>query len=98
MPSYKAKYGPQGIRFLEVVIENLSGGPATQSTIDSWKKMASLNIDVAADPARNACPKGSIGLPFNALIDAKTMKVIDTWEGADGGGSITAVDDFLASH
>lgn len=98
MPSYKAKYGPQGIRFLEVVIENLSGGPATQSTVDSWKKMASLDIDVVADPAKNACPKGSIGLPFNALIDAKTMKVIDTWEGADGGGSITAVDDFLASH
>jgi thiol-disulfide isomerase/thioredoxin len=99
MPSYKAKYGPQGIRFLEVVIENLSGGPATQATVDSWKKMASLDIDVAADPTKNACPKGSVGLPFNALIDAKTMKVIDTWEGADtGSGSIAAVDDFLSSH
>jgi hypothetical protein len=99
MPSDKAKYAPQGIRFLEVVIENLSGGPANQSTVDSWKKMASLDVDVVADPSKNACPKGSIGLPFNTLIDAKTMKVIDTWSGADTGtGSISAVDDFLATH
>ncbi|MGZ3455418.1 MAG: peroxiredoxin family protein [Polyangiales bacterium] len=99
MPSYKAKYAPQGIRFLEVVIENLTGDPASQPTIDSWKKMASLDVDVAADPSKNACPKGSIGLPFNTLIDAKTMKVIETWSGADTGtGSISAVDDFLASH
>ena len=55
---------------LEVVIEDTTGAGATQSTVDSWKSMASLDVDVGADPGHHSCPAGAIGLPFNAKTEA----------------------------
>jgi hypothetical protein len=93
-PAYKARGG----RFLTAMIENSSRAPATQSTVDSWVSFAGTNFDIVADPSAQLLKSGA-GLPFNFVVDPRTMKVTKSWSGSDPGAtSIPSLDSVITKN
>jgi hypothetical protein len=93
-PTYKARGG----RFLTAMIENSSRAPATQSTVDSWISFAGTNFDIVADPSAQLLKSGA-GLPFNFVVDPRTMKVTKSWSGSDPGAtSIPSLDSVITKN
>jgi hypothetical protein len=94
---YDSKYRARGAKFLTSMIENSSRGAATQTTVDSWIKMAGTNFDIVADPGAKLL--GGSGLPFNMVVDPRTMKVTKSWSGSDPGmTSIPSLDTVLTKN
>ena len=69
------------------MIENGARAKATQSTVDDWIKRYKCAYDVVADPGFSMAPPtgGSIGLPYNVIIDPRTMQVVKVIQGAGPG-------------
>lgn len=94
---YAPTYKPRGARFLTAMIEDTSRNPATQATVDSWIKMAAINFDIVADPAAQLF--GGTGLPYNFVVDPRTMKITKTWSGSDPGAtSVPELDTVLTKN
>ncbi len=95
-----AKYRPLGVVFLGTLAEGaVQGEPATFATITGWAKQKKVNFPFALDAQSrlNDFAPGS-GIPFNFLIDAKTMRYVSTI-GFDGGDAIEkALDRELAKR
>ena len=95
---FSASYKARGAKFLTAMIENTSRNPATQTTVDSWIKMAGTNFDIVADPSAQLLKSGA-GLPFNLVVDPRTMKVTKSWSGSDPGAtSIPSLDTVLSKN
>jgi hypothetical protein len=81
-----------GVRVLTLVIQNVVMSPATPTTAQQWRNMFSLtDIYVVADPSVTFATQG---VPYNVLVDPRTMKIVTelspfSLTGDDGGG----VDD-----
>ena len=67
---------------------------AKQATVDAWIAKYKLVHDVCADPAMSIAAGGSIGLPYNVIVDPRTMKIVKIVEGY--GGMIEPALDVLA--
>jgi hypothetical protein len=77
-------WGSLNVKFVTLVIENSSGAPATTTTAKQWRDAYGLNsVSVMADPAFTFAHPGSNSLPVHAIIDPRTMKIIDKPEGSD---------------
>ncbi len=50
-----------------------------------WISKYKLNHDVCADPSMSIASGGSVGLPYNVIVDPRTMKV---YKIITGDGSI----------
>jgi hypothetical protein len=81
---WTTSYKDRGARFVTAIIEDSTHKPATQLTVDSWIKKHHINFDIWLDSTSSALPKtGSVGLPFNYLIDPRTMKIVKIIQGID---------------
>ncbi len=87
----------RGARFITALVENASSAPATQSTADTWISAYSCPNDVAIDPTKSVYPPTSIGLPYNIIIDPRTMKVTNTFNGA-GPSVDSAVNGLISKN
>jgi len=92
-PTYSS-WKSKGARFATLMVQNLSRGPATQADVDLWVSKFKTSWDVVADPAMSLAPPtgGSIGLPYNIILDPRTMKIVQIIQG-DG----SAVDSTMNS-
>jgi len=89
-----SQYGPEGVKFIELMIETTSGSPATTTTAKQWHDAYGLDhVAVVADPDFTFAHAGSNSLPVHAIIDPRTMKIVDKPEGSD---AIDATIDQLA--
>jgi hypothetical protein len=101
---YTSEYKAKGARFLTVVVQDESHAPATRSTVDSWIATFHTNYDIASDGAITTLPtdaqgNGSVALPYNYVIDPRTMKVAAVLSGPFfTGGGIQGLDDLLAKN
>ena len=80
---FEKDYRDRGAHFLTAVVQDASRGPASQATVDQWIKAHRIVFDIAADPTQSAAPKGSYGLPYNYVINPRTMKVVRIIPGVD---------------
>ena len=80
-----------------MLIEDAFKNPATKSTVDSWVAKYSLNHDVCADPKESLATGGSIGLPYNVIVDPRTMKIRKIIEG-DGSDVEAAIDALIKAN
>ncbi len=71
------------MKYVELVIETASGTPATTTTAKQWRDAYGLDhAAVMADPDFSFAHSGSNSLPVHAIIDPRTMKIIDKPEGS----------------
>lgn len=95
---YATTYRARGARFLGAMIESESGAPATRSTVDLWVAYAKTNFDIVADPSQKLFRSGA-SLPFNFVVDPRTMKIVKAWSGTEPGAtSIPEVDAVLEKN
>ena len=84
-----------------MIIQNASRGPATKASVDLWTSTYGCNYDVVLDPTggRSIFPSagGTIGLPYNIIVDPRTMKITKIIQG-DGASVDTAVKSLLTTN
>jgi hypothetical protein len=91
---WTTSYKDRGARVLSAVIEDSTHKPATQLTVDQWVKRHKINFDIMLDSASDSLPKvGTVGLPYNYLIDPRTMKVVRIIQGIDPAVSTGCTSD-----
>ena len=84
MHSLADKYDALGIKVITLMIQDASHNPAMLDTVDRWMKMYDLKgFDVAADPGFSFQPygSGSLNLPYNVIVDPRTMTIVKTKQG-----------------
>jgi len=79
--------------------QDATRGPATQATIDAWIAKYKCEYDVCVDPAMTIAPAsgGSIGLPYNVIVDPRTMRIYKIIQG-DGATVDAAVNALIATN
>jgi hypothetical protein len=89
---WKAK----GVYFATLMCQDANGGPATTQTASDWKNTYGLkDVAVVADP-NCTFVQSTGGLPTNALVDPRTMKIVSSSEGY--GGPDPAVDQLAQKN
>ncbi len=84
-----------------MIIQNASRGNATKASVDTWISAYSCNYDVVLDPlgGKSIFPGtgGTIGLPYNLIVDPRTMKITKIIQG-DGSSVDSAVNALIATN
>ena len=77
------KYGPKGLMIFQVNNDGKSkGSKPTPAQLEEWVKTYKAAGISTIDPRRNVSKyyydgTGKVGIPYNIIIDAKTMKVLE---------------------
>ena len=76
------KYGPKGLMIFQVNNDGTSQGQSpTAAQLEGWVKIYKAAGISTIDPRRNVSKYyydgGQVGIPYNIIIDAKTMKVLE---------------------
>lgn len=102
--AYASTYRGRGARLLTVLPQDGDSKPATRATIDAWIASFKTNYDIAADPAllsveHDASGGGTLALPYNYVIDPRTMKIVQINSGAFFvPGGIPGLDALLKKN
>jgi len=85
-PQFMQTWGPQGVKVLDLIIQNVQQQPATTATALEWRNAFNLApvAYVVADPAFSFAHSGQNGLPMNILVDPRTMQITKIVEGYGG--------------
>lgn len=77
-------YRARGARFVTAMIQDSKKNPATKLTVDQWQALFKLNFDIVLDDAPESLPtSGSVGLPYNYVINPRDMKVARIVQGVN---------------
>ena len=79
MAAWRAK----GIRVVELVIDDASGGAPTVDSAHQWQMSAGAAAPVVADPTFTFSHPGSNPLPVHVVVDPRTLTVLAWTHGAD---------------
>ena len=76
------KYGPKGLMIFQVNNDGTKPGTTpTVAQMDNWVKTYKAAGISTIDPRRNVSKYyysgGKVGIPYNIIIDAKTLKVLE---------------------
>ncbi len=96
-------YKSEQIGFVNVVLESLSKGVAVQTDLDLWVKKYKINFPVSIFPedapaagTANLQPYGLTGLPFNILVDARSMEILAIMNGSPTEGMLARAKTYSA--
>jgi hypothetical protein len=101
---YRTKYQPLGARFLAAVVQDAASHPATRATVDAWIASYKTSYDIAADPdlatvRTDSSSSGSLALPYDYVIDPRTMRIAAIDSGiASYGAVIPGLDAVLKKN
>lgn len=77
-------YGPKGVAFLTVVLEDAARQPATDANVDTWIRTFALTYPVVNDDDGYVTQFfDKSAMPLNMIIDLQTMKLVTKVVGAD---------------
>ncbi len=77
-------YGPKGVAFLTIVLEDAARKPATDANVDLWIQTYGLTYPVANDDDGYVTQFfDKSAMPLNMIIDLQTMKIVTKVVGAD---------------
>jgi hypothetical protein len=79
VPAAQATYEPQGVRFLEAMIEGYKLGTAsTEHDLDRWQSNHDLHVGLALDPNDYVHQYADIAaFPLNMAIRTSDMQIVD---------------------
>jgi len=90
------QYKMRGARFLTAMIQDSARNPATRTTVDQWIKAHKINFDIVLDDEPQTLPTtGSIGLPYNYVINPRDMKVFKIIQGVDPAATNVPMLDLM---
>jgi hypothetical protein len=101
---YRDKYQAKGARLITALVQDGASKPATQKTVDAWIAAYGINYDVVADPElvtvrMDSSSSGSLALPYNYVIDPRTMRITQINAGPIfTGGAIIGLDELLTKN
>jgi hypothetical protein len=105
LPSkYASSYRAKGARFVTALLEDAQQQPASRATLDTWIAQYHTNFDIVADGELTLVPKsgssgGSIPLPYNYVVDPRTMRITQINSGPFMyGGVIPGLDTLLTKN
>ncbi len=77
-------YGPKGVAFLTVILEDAARQPATDANVDTWIQTYGLTFPVANDEDGYVTQFfDKSAMPLNMILDLQTMKIVTKVVGAD---------------
>lgn len=92
------EYGPKGVAFLSVVLQDSARRPSTDANVDTWISTYRITFPTARDPV------GFVNtifnpdtMPLNMIIDLKTMKIEEKIIGADIARVTATLDKLLGT-
>ena len=93
-------YRARGARFVTAMIEDNKKNPATQLTVDQWVALFKPNFDIVLDDAPSSLPtSGTVGLPYNYVINPRDMKIFRIIQGLNPGATtIPALSTVLTKN
>jgi len=95
-------WGAAGVNVITLMIEDNNQKPTTDINVaQAWMTDYHLkNVPVALDPAFHFAVyvNGSLGLPYNVLVDPRTMKVVRSPYEPGTGGHDPDMDALLAAN
>jgi hypothetical protein len=84
------------VAFVEPVVQNAQGGPATQTTIDNWATTYSTNFDIGFDPMNTLNgyydPQS---FPMQMVVRTRDMSILYASPGQDAGQLKSVIDQAL---
>lgn len=90
-------YGPRGVAFLSVVLQDEARQPATDEKVDTWIKAFRLTFPVVRDPESYVTRFfDPASMPLNMIIDLETMKIEQKVIGADLRRVTSTLDTLLS--
>lgn len=98
--SLASELAPLGVRFLEVLVDGpLTGQPATLDDLREWVTRHAVDYPLGLDG--DYAELGQLfampAIPFNLVIDARSMEILETWTGFDGSAQMSAhLQNWLA--
>lgn len=89
----------KGVVFFQDLYEGANqktGAPATESDLAEWVDSYQIPFWVVIDPKKKMEPYFDVAtIPFSMVIDARTMKILET---TTGYGGVAEVESFIESH
>ncbi|MCC6214390.1 MAG: hypothetical protein IT376_05950 [Polyangiaceae bacterium] len=89
---------PRGLRYLEALVQDSVGGPATKADLEGWASEYAMGLPFVLDPNdKLAQVRDSLGsFPTNFLITTHDMKIVQKIAGANPDALWDAADQYLA--
>jgi thiol-disulfide isomerase/thioredoxin len=98
----KTNWGPNGVAVITLMVEDNAHNPSNDVNIaNKWMKNFGLsNVPVVMDPEFNFVTgmSGTIGLPFNVLVNPRDMKILKTQYNLGTGGHEATIDALIAAN
>ena len=95
-------WGPNGVAVITLMVQDANQNPTTDINVaQAWMTDYHLkNVPVALDPKFNFAVyvNGTLGLPYNVLVDPRTMKVVKSPYEPGTGGHDPDMDALLAAN
>jgi thiol-disulfide isomerase/thioredoxin len=98
----KSNWGANGVAVITLMVEDANHKPPSDvSVAQDWMKQFHLNnVPVAINPTFDFAvyTNGSLGLPYNVLVNPRNMQVIKSPYNPGAGGHDGAMDALLAAN
>jgi hypothetical protein len=92
------KYGPKGVAFLSIVLQDEARRPTTDAKVDAWITTFRATFPTARDPGGFVNTLfNPDSMPLNMIINLDTMKVEEKIIGADIPRVTSTLDRLLGS-
>jgi hypothetical protein len=95
-------WGPNGVALITLMVEDNAHNPTTDVNVASkWMKNFGLsNVPVVFDPDFGFASEthGTIGLPYNVLVNPRDMKVLKVQYNPGPGGHESTIDALIAAN
>jgi len=78
MPATQAKYEPQGVVFLEALVEGYKQGtPSTETDLDHWQANHNMHVGIMLDPEDYIHQYADYAaFPLNMVVTTSDMKIV----------------------
>lgn len=100
LPVHRTKYKPCGGEIFYLLVEsNAPGTEATKKDLQTWSKKYKVDYPIALDASRQLSQLYSSNtFPASAIIDTRTMEVVETLSGPPEEGFWVGFEDLLDAN
>lgn len=85
LPARQAELGPRGLVIFTTLLQDAKRDPASLEDVENWIAKFDTNFPIVSDPEQHLTDYSPPELaPLNMVIDPRTMKILQKFEGDQG--------------